>query len=92
MWTVKDCVYEYAKKRGITVTQAESEFKTAVGVIEEACLNGGVSFRGWLTLTRVHRKGRSGKVNGVEYHTDDKYVITATTGAKMSELLNRTVE
>ena len=57
---MKDCVEKYAQKRGISKAQAETEFKTAVNVIADACVDGGVSFKGIFTIKQKVQKGREG--------------------------------
>ena len=86
---MKDCVELYAKRRGISKAQAETEFKTAVDVIGDMCVDGGVSFKGLFTIKQKVQKGRSGKCNGHEYTTEDKNSLKLTVGADLEQELNR---
>ena len=89
MLGLKDCVEKYAQKRGISKVQAEKEFKTALDVIADACVDGGVSFKGLFTIKRKVQKGRAGKVNGIEYNTNDKNTLKITVGAVLDNELNK---
>ena len=87
---MKDCVELYAKRRGISKAQAETEFKTAVDVIGDMCVNGGVSFKGVFTIKQKVQKGRSGKCsfNGKEWKTEDKNTLSITVGSDLEAKLN----
>lgn len=86
---MKDCVERYAQKRGITKAQAETEFKTALDVIADACVkDGGVAFKGLFTLKQKIQKGREGAVNGVAYKTDDKTTLKISVGSELEAKLN----
>lgn len=88
---IKDCVELYAKERGISKPQAEAEFKTAVNVITDMCLDGGVSFKGLFTIKQKVQKGRSGKCSftGKEWKTEDKNILSITVGKELSDKLNK---
>lgn len=86
---MKDCVETYAKKRGISKSQAETEFKTAVDVIADACVDGGVSFKGMFTIKKKVQKGRSGNFNGTPWTTEDKNVLAISVGSEMEASLNK---
>ena len=86
---MKDCVEKYAQKRGISKAQAETEFKTALEVIKEACVEEGVSFKGLFTIKKKIQKGREGSVNGVTYKTDDKTTLKLTVGSDLDAELNK---
>ena len=86
---MKDCVEKYAQKRGISKAQAETEFKTALEVIKEACVEEGVSFKGLFTIKKKIQKGREGSVNGVTYKTDDKTTLKLTVGSELDAELNK---
>ena len=88
---MKDCVELYAKRRGISKAQAESEFKTAVDVIGDMCVDGGVSFKGLFTIKQKVQKGRSGKCsfNGKEWKTEDKNTLSITVGSDLEAELNK---
>lgn len=86
---IKECAELYAKKRGIPKSQAEEEFKTAVDVIGDMCVDGGVSFKGMFTISTKVRKGRKGSINGHDYETDDKKVLSISVGKKLDEALNK---
>ena len=88
---MKDCVELYAKRRGISKAQAETEFKTAVDVIGDMCVNGGVSFKGVFTIKQKVQKGRSGKCsfNGKAWKTEDKNTLSITVGSDLEAKLNK---
>ena len=85
---MKECVELYAKERGISKAQADTEFKTALDVIADMCVNGGVSFKGLFTIKKKLRKGRSGNINGKTWETKDTNVLVIKTGSKLAENLN----
>lgn len=86
---MKDCVEKYAQKRGISKAQADTEFKTAVDVIADACVNGGVSFKGIFTIKQKVQKGREGEVNGKSYKTEDKNTLKISVGSELDAELNK---
>lgn len=88
---IKDCVELYAKERGISKSQAETEFKTAVNVIADMCVDGGVSIKGLFTIKQKVQKGRSGKCsfNGKEWKTEDKNTLSITVGSELNDKLNK---
>ena len=88
---IKDCVELYAKRRGISKSQAETEFRTAIDVITDMCVDGGVSFKGLFTIKKKVQKGRSGvcKFNNKEWKTEDKNTLAITVGSALEEELNR---
>ena len=88
---MKDCVELYAKRRGISKAQAETEFKTAVDVIVDMCVDGGVSFKGLFTIKQKVQKGRSGKCsfNGKAWKTEDKNTLSITVGSDLEAELNK---
>lgn len=86
---MKECVELYAKERGISKSQADTEFKTALDVIADMCVNGGVSFKGLFTIKKKLRKGRSGNINGKTWETKDTNVLVIKTGSKLAENLNK---
>ena len=86
---MKECVELYAKERGISKAQADTEFKTALDVIADMCVNGGVSFKGLFTIKKKLRKGRTGNMNGKTWETKDTNVLVIKTGSKLAENLNK---
>ena len=88
---MKDCVELYAKRRGISKALAETEFKTAVDVIGDMCVDGGVSFKGLFTIKQKVQKGRSGKCsfNGKAWKTEDKNTLSITVGSDLEAELNK---
>lgn len=86
---VTDCIEKYAMARGITKTQAEIEFKTALEVIADACVEGGVAFRGLFTIKQKTLKGRESKMNGVSYFTEDKKALKIKVGSDLEARLNK---
>lgn len=88
---MKDCVELYAKKRGISKAQAETEFKTAVDVIGDVVKEEGVSFKGLFTIKHKVQKGRTGKCafNGKEWKSEDKTTLSISVGSELEEELNK---
>lgn len=88
---MRECVEEYAQTRGISKSQAESEFKTAVDVIVHKLLTGGVSFKGLFTIKKKVQKGRSGKCsfNGQTWKTEDKNTLSISVGSDLDAELNK---
>lgn len=86
---IKDCVELYAKERGISKAQAEIEFKTALNVIADLCVDGGVSFKNLFTIKKKVQKGRTGSVNGKTYNTEDKNTLKISVGSELNKSLNK---
>lgn len=86
---MKDCVETYAQRRGISKVQAETELKTAVDVITEKCVEGGVSFKGLFTIKQKVQKGRSGNFNGKAWQTEDKNTLSISVGSELDAELNK---
>ena len=86
---IKECVELYAKERGISKAQAEVEFRTALNVITDMCIEGGVSFKGLFTIKKKLRKGRTGNINGNTWETKDTNVLAIKTGNILMEKLNK---
>lgn len=88
-----DLANELAQKRGISKTEAQEVVKDLVEIMASAIVNGGVSFKGVMTIKPKLRKGRTGKISfgdkkGQQWKTEDKYVLEVTTGKVMDEELN----
>ena len=86
---IKDCVEALAMKRGIPKTEAQSIMNDVLDVITDKCVEGGVSFKGKFTIKKKLRRGRSGSMTGVDWVTEDKNILTITTGSELEERLNR---
>ena len=86
---IKDCVEALAMKRGISKVEAQNIMNDVLDVISDKCVEGGVSFKGKFTIKKKLRKGRSGCMNGVEWETEDKNVLTITVGKELEERLNK---
>lgn len=86
---ITDCIERYAQKRAISKAQAETEFKTALDVIADACVDGGVSFKGIFTIKKKVQKGRKGMCNGHEYETQDKNTLSIKVGTDLDKELNK---
>lgn len=87
---VNDCVKRYAKKRGISVSKARTEFNTALDVICEACeKDNGVSFRGLFSIKKTLQKARRGVVNGQEWSSPEKRRLVFRAGAVLSDRINK---
>ena len=85
---LKECAEALALKEGISKVEAEKRVKSVVEVIADKCVAGGVSFKGMFSLKKVVRKGRSGKINGIEYNNSDKNSLKVTVGTELEEKLN----
>lgn len=73
---MKECVETLAMKRGISKSQAREQIDDVLNIIKEKCVEeGGVSFKGAFSLTKVLKKGRKGSINGVDYETPDKNTL-----------------
>lgn len=73
MTGMKDFVEAYARERAISKVEAEKEVRAFLKVLKDECVSGeGVAFKGYFSLTKKVKKGRTGKVNGHEYTTSDK--------------------
>ena len=86
---MKECVEAYAQKRGISKAQADVEFKDALSVIADACVDGGVSFKGLFTIKKKTLKGRSGTFNGKDWQTEDKNTLAISVGSELAIELNK---
>lgn len=86
---IKDCVEALAMKRGISKVEAQNIMNDVLDVITDKCVEGGVSFKGKFTIKQKVRKGRSGCMNGVEWETEDKNILTITVGKELEERLNK---
>lgn len=87
---IKDCVESLAVKRGISKTEAQSIMQDVLAVIVDKCKEGGVSFKGLFTIKHKVQKGRKGvcKFNNTEWKTEDKIVLSITTGNDLEAELN----
>ena len=87
---IKDIAEDLAVKRGIPKSEAMDIVKDTVGIIGSKCVEGGVSFKGIFTIKPKVKKGRTGtcSFNGKTWKTEDKKVLTITTGSAMEEELN----
>lgn len=84
---------ELAAKMGIPKTQAAEITKNFVEVLSSAICNGGVSFKGVMTIKPKLRKGRTGTISfgaskGQQWKSEDKYVLDISTGSDMDAQLN----
>lgn len=87
---IKDLSEKVALKRGVSKTTAEYIVKDVLDcLIDLVVEDGGFSYRGQLTIKQKTRKGKSGKVNGKEYKTEDKNVLAVTTGKELEDRLNK---
>ena len=89
MLTMKECVEEYARRRGISKAQAETEFKEAVAVIVSAVAEGGFSVKSQFTIKKKVQKGRSGSFNGKEWKTEDRNTLSISVGKELASVLNQ---
>ena len=91
---VSDLGAELAAKRGIAKTEATDIMKDVVEIMASAIVAGGVSFKGVMTISPKVRKGREGTIafgenKGQKWKSDDKLVLSITTGSQMNAELNK---
>ena len=90
MVSKKEFIEKLATKQGITKSEAQNQTDAFIDTLADVCINGGgISFKGMFTFKKVLKKGRSGKVNGVEYSTPDSTSIKVTIGSALKEMLNK---
>ena len=90
MVSKKEFIEKLATKQGVTKAEAQKQTDAFIDTLADVCINGGgISFKGMLTFKKVFKKGRSGKVNGVEYNTPDSNSIKVTIGSELKEMLNK---
>lgn len=85
---------ELAAKRGISKAEAKSIIEDFVSVMGSAIVDGGVSFKGVMTIKPTIRKARHGIIQmgerkGQPWQSEDKYVLSITTGSGMEAELNK---
>lgn len=87
---IKDCYTKYARIAKTSKADAKVAFDTAISVIKECIVEGGVSIRGVLTLKRVRHNERNGynpatkKVQSYPAYTS----VTCHLGKDFKEELN----
>lgn len=89
--SMTECAELLAERKEISKAEAMGIMDDVLQVISIKCVQkGGVSFKGLFTIKTKLRKGRTGKChfNDTEYKTDDKIVLTITTGRALDEALN----
>lgn len=88
---IKDCVEALAVKRGISKVEAQGIMNDVLDVIVDKCKDGGVSFKGKFTIKPKVQKGRKGtcKFNNKEWQTEDKIVLSISTGSELEAELNK---
>lgn len=89
--SMTECAELLAERKEISKAEAMRIMDDVLQVISIKCVQeGGVSFKGLFTIKTKLRKGRTGKChfNDTEYQTDDKVVLTITTGRALDEALN----
>ena len=91
---VSDLSAELAAKRGISKTEATDIMKDVVEIMASAIVAGGVSFKGVMTISPKVRKGREGTIafgdnKGQKWKSEDKLVLSITTGSQMDAELNK---
>jgi nucleoid DNA-binding protein len=85
---LKECAEALAQTRGITKSEAESIMKDVVEILASKCAEGGVSFKGVFTIKKKVQKGRSGNFNGKSWKTEDKNVLSISTGKDLEKEMN----
>lgn len=91
--SMTECAELLAERKEISKAEAMGIMDDVLQVISTKCVQkGGVSFKGLFTIKTKLRKGRTGKCHfndtDTEYKTDDKIVLTITTGRALDEALN----
>lgn len=81
---------ELAEKRGMSKAMARDIAKDFIEILASNIVDGGVSVQGVFSIKPKLQKGRTGtcSFNGKEWKTEDKYVLSITTGKAMSAELN----
>lgn len=84
----------YAATAGVSATAAKKVVQDVVECISTKIVEGGVSFKGVMTIKPKVRKGRSGKIafgenKGQEWKSEDKVVLEIKTGSTMEAELNK---
>lgn len=92
--SVADLSAELAAKRGMSKTTATDIMKDVINVLSEAIADGGVSIKGVMTIKPKVQKGREGTISfgerkGQKWKSEDKYILSITTGSDMSAKLNK---
>ena len=86
---IKEVVESLASKRGSTKKEAEGIMNDVLDVLVDKLCEGGISFKGVFTIKQRTQKGRSGKMNGKAWKTDDKQVLSFKMGKDLEEKLNK---
>lgn len=91
--SVADLSAELAAKRGMAKTTAADIMKDVIDVLSESIVGGGVSIKGVMTIKPKVQKGREGTISfgerkGQKWKSEDKNVLSITTGSEMSAKLN----
>ena len=90
MVSKKEFIEKLATKQGVTKAEAQKQADAFIDTLADVCVNdGGISFKGMFTFKKVLKKGRSGKVNGVEYNTQDSNSIKVTIGSVLKDMRNK---
>ena len=80
---------EVAVETGILKKTVKEVLDSLIEVTEKAVAEGNkVSLVGHFSLERKEVKGRTGKVNGVNWKTDDHYAVKFKSGKKFEEKVN----
>lgn len=91
---IKDLANDLAVKRGIPKTEAADIARDFVEVLSSAIVGGGVQLKGVMTIKPTLRKGRTGTIptgekKGQTWQSEDKYVLSISTGSDMAAELNK---
>lgn len=92
MRSTTDCVKVYARKMGISMKDAKSQFMQALDVIAESITEeGGVNFSGIFSIKVNVRKERDFKnpMTGEQVHTPAKRVLKIKAFKDLDEKLNK---
>lgn len=89
MKTMKDFVRDYAEERAIPKAQAEKEVSAFIKIFKKELIEDeGIVFKGVFSIKTFLKKGRSGCMNGTEYHSPDRVSVKFKLGKEFSEELN----
>lgn len=86
---IKELVERLAKERGISKVEARSILDDVFSLMHDSLVaTDGISLKGYFTIKKKLRKGRSGIIDGKKWETKDKYVLTIKAGHKVDFHMN----
>ena len=85
---MKTFIEAYAKERAIPKTKAEEEVRAFLKTLKDQCVeNDGVAVKGYFSLKKITKKGRTGTVNGHSYSTEDKKSLKLSIYSDLEDAL-----